>query len=302
MINVAIVKTKNCFLPEAVAYKKQIDLEEDMHSDIINFNQLNSDFYDASILFYGLRPFWKKYPPVIIGEYNSLSIGKFSKVKDILKRLLNIRPNHYMALNEKIVDHLHLPSSEGVTIRPMGYPEALVEKVSEYEKKHDVVYSGTLRAGTTEAILKLAAIGLNIAVIGDTGNHRSLFGIENITLYGRQPQERALEIMATARWGLNITPDIWPLNIQDCTKVIEYSALKIGTITNRYAWINQFEKDRQGRFLDIDSVSTKEAVINFNFKIPNVSDLTWESIIKSSGLIEIIKTKVEKSAKTSKSE
>lgn len=277
---IAIEVTTNAFLPEAYAYRDYF-IEKGFECNFVNKGDPSLLNYDCVLLFHGFHPFWKKYPKFIIGEYHSLSTGRYNRIKDLVKRLLNVRSSVYIFLNEDVRRKMWFSNKINYTTRSMGYSEKDFESFKNEEKKFDIVYSGSYRKGLWEVIKKLADLGLSIAVVGP----EIPFEHELITSFGHKKPVEARRIISQAKYGLNYTPDVFPLNIQDSTKVIEYCAAKIGVITNRYKWVNDFERDRNANFLSLDKVVEIESVKKYAFVVPDVSDLGWDVLMEKSNVV-----------------
>ena len=281
--SIAIEVTNNAFLPEAYAYRDYF-IEKGFKCDFVNKGDPILLDYDCALLFHGFHPFWKKYPKFIIGEYHSLSTGRYNRVKDLVKRLINVRSNIYIFLNDDVRRKMWFSNKINYTTRSMGYSEKDFESFKNEENKFDIVYCGSYREGLWEVIKKLADLGLSIAVVGP----EIPFEHELITSFGRKEPVEARRIISQAKYGLNYTPDVFPLNIQDSTKVIEYCAAGLGVITNRYHWVDAFEKSSNARFLTLSDIDSFKDVKSFSFVAPDVSYLEWDVIINESGLLKSI--------------
>src|SRR5690606_15757195 len=112
------------------------------------------------------------------------------------------------------------------SLRGMGFFKS--DSKSHGNKEFDVIYCGSYRSGVMDHILRLADMGLRVAVVGFDCHLEH----NNIVSFGKVSPLETGEFMRRARWGLNYTPDRFPLNIQDSTKVIEYCAAGLGVITN----------------------------------------------------------------------
>ncbi|OBU42742.1 hypothetical protein [Photobacterium damselae] len=282
MIKLAIVKGSGAFLPEAYAYydffkKYNYGIDAKIYNSVDSITDA-----DVAIVFYGFYPLWKKYDFFIIGEYNSVSIGRFSKIKDFFKTRLNKR-DFLFFLNDFVQKELNY-KNEDYILRGMGFfNELIVKHKNDYT--YDIVYSGTInRYGLKERIIALAKLGFKIAVIGTAE-----FIHENVSSLGKLPLPEVYKLYATCKYGLNYTPDIYPYKYQDSTKVIEYCAAGLKVITNKYSWINEFELLNKGNFLDLDTINDKNDVANFHFIIPNVEKYSWDNVIRKSGMIDTIK-------------
>jgi len=280
--SIAIEKSNNAFLPEAYVYRDYFR-SNGLVCEIISKGSKDIMNYDAVLLFHGFHPFWKKYPKFIISEYNSLSTGKFNRIKNIAKRIFNVKGDLYIFLNEDVRKHMFFNSNINYVIRGMGYSSSNIQ-LSRTEKIFDIIYCGSYRPGVNDQINKLASLGFKIAVVGFEYESDT----PNIISFGRKEPTEALRLMTQARYGLNYTPDIFPLNIQDSTKLIEYCAAGLGVITNKYKWITDFEKNTNSKFLNIENIKTQKDVTNFEFKCGDISKLSWSSIFKSSDIINKI--------------
>lgn len=281
--SIAIEKSHKAFLPEAYAYRDYFR-KNGYICEFVNKNSKEALNFDAIILFHGFHPFWKKYPGFVISEYNSLSTGRFNKLKNLVKRTLNVRGDLYIFLNEDVRKHMFFSSKINYIVRGMGYSSEFI-KVKSYEKKFDIIYSGSYRPGLANHINYLADLGLNIAVVGfDYKSTNS-----NIISFGKVEPFEVIHLISQAKYGLNYTPNIFPLNIQDSTKVIEYCAAGLGIITNRYKWINDFEQYTNSNFLNLDDIHKREDVTKFDFKSPSISNLSWSSILENSKILIKIK-------------
>jgi hypothetical protein len=60
--------------------------------------------------------------------------------------------------------------------------------------------------------------------------------------------------LARARFGLNVTPDVFPYNRQTSIKTLEYAAAGLGIIANRYGWIEGFARAQGGPVQWLDEV------------------------------------------------
>ncbi|MGP5213756.1 hypothetical protein [Psychrobacter immobilis] len=284
MDSIAIAITNKAFLPEAYAYKEYFS-DLGYYCELVDKDSDTIMNYDAVVLFHGFNPFWKKYPSFVIGEYHSLSTGKFNRVKDLLKRVFNKKSDIYIFLNEDVRKKLWFSNNTKYIIRGMGYNQKDFQDFRAQKKVFDIVYCGSYRKGVVEQVHRLANMGLTIAVAGMD----DVFQNDNIMSFGRVSPEESRKIMSKARFGLNYTPDVFPLNIQDSTKVIEYCAAGLGVITNRYKWIDEFENERKGRFLDLNDIFCYEDVYNFNYLIADVKDLSWDNVINFTQIDNLLK-------------
>lgn len=273
----------NVFLPEADAYKEFFQ-SKGLDCDLVDVASNNLEVYDAVLLFHGFHPFWKKYPNFVIGEYHSLSTGRFARVKDFIKRVLNVRADVNIFLNETVRNKLWFKEGPNRLYRSMGVPIQEYDSLMGSEKKFDIVYAGSYRDGVINTIEKLSELDFSVAVVGFYYTPRR----DNVHCFGRILPNEARKVIAQSRYGLNYTPDVYPFNIQDSTKVLEYCAAGLGIITNRYFWVDKFEVLNDANFLDIKKIHTKSYVHNYPFVTPGVINLDWSTVIGNSGIMNSI--------------
>jgi hypothetical protein len=94
-----------------------------------------------------------------------------------------------------------------------------------------------------------------------------------------------------ARFGLNLMPDVYPLNAQTATKIIEYCALGMPIVSTDYKWVRRFALKRDANifFLNKDlSNLTLHDISAFKFRTPDVSDLEWNRLIADSKIFDVI--------------
>ena len=226
-----------------------------------------------------------EYPEHILSALSEIEQVVLVSSPAFLKRLINVRPNIYSFLNENVRKKMWFTKNINYITRGMGVDDIGLEKFIDQPKIFDVVYCGSNRTGLFNEIKRIADMGLTVALIGPSEQieHR------NITSFGRRLPSEVKELITQCRYGLNYTPDVFPFNIQDSTKVIEYSAYNLGVITNRYQWIDDFERERSANFMNLESLKTKKDLDLYPFVIPNVADLFWGDLIDRTGLVNKIR-------------
>ena len=128
------------------------------------------------------------------------------------------------------------------------------------------------------------------SIIGNMKNnlYNEYKKIPNVSLLGKLDLDEIIKIFNVTKCGLNYTPDIFPFNVQSSTKTIEYSAAGLGVLSNRYIWVETFEKSRTANFLYLDQLKTRDQIYNYNFKNAYVDDLTWKNILEKNHFKEFI--------------
>ncbi|CAM2980662.1 hypothetical protein [Pseudoalteromonas distincta] len=295
MIKVGLIRGEKSFLPENEAYFNYFSNTAEIEVKIFNSMEDADQESDIIIYYCGFFPFWKKCQSKLIMEYHSASTTRFPKLKNLLKRFLNRRGEGYIFLNQRVMDEFYfggLPQDK-YTLRGMGYPNYLNE-VQRSTKKYDFVYMGTVGGRKVEPYIKqLLDFGFSVVVIGCSNSDiKSFEEIEypKLSLFPKLSQVDALNIAKQCDFALNYTPDCYPYNFQDSTKLIEYVALGLKVVTNRYYWVNSFELEINASFLDLDKfINDKSLIRSFQFDQGDISKYTWSNVIDKSAICELIK-------------
>ncbi|MFH4557757.1 hypothetical protein [Vibrio diabolicus] len=294
MIRIGLVRSNNAFLPENIAYKKYF--ESKVGYQVREFNTVEDADKNTDIIIFhcGFFPFWKKVESPLLMEYHSLSTTRYPKIKNILKRILNKKGSGYIFLSNVVRKGFFFSKKTNYRIRGMGYDETVIHKNLFREKQFDFIYMGTTsRSGVKETIIKLASLGFTVAIVGNSRGEEEFYKgdlSDKVTCFGKMKQDEALSIAATCRYGLNYTPDIYPLNIQDSTKVIEYCALGLNVVTNYYPWVKEFELKNGANFLDLEALLNNPRIVeNFAFCSGNISEYSWTNVLDSADIEGLIK-------------
>lgn len=234
----------------------------------------------------------------VIHEYNSLSTGMLPGLKNQIKKMVNVKPAARIFLNDIVKSHFGFKDNIPNTVRDMGINKQFFINAESQDKEYDFVYSGSLtdRGSIIFKALEHFTSDLNDASLLVIGNvpddiHKEFGTKNNITFTGRLAYADVPAAACKARYGLNLMPDIFPLNTQTATKVIEYCALGLPIVTSDYGWVRHFEQTRQGAFYflkDDFSNFTLRDIEPFVFDVPAVDDLEWDSLIRNSGVFDLL--------------
>ncbi len=297
MTRIIFERRPGVYLPEISAYRtylnKAFATVETIDTDDLKNKKLNdSDFIWR---FMGFRFCAEKSKARVIHEYGSLSVGSFSKLKDKLKSHLNAAPFRRVFLNQFVEDGFSFSDNIPSRQRDMGISDAFFR--AREEPLYDFVYAGSLYRSSEiiPFIEKFADKFPNsrILVVGhlEAYDRNRFSSIKNITMAGRVSYEDVPALLAQSRFGLNITPDRYPFNLQTATKILEYCAAGLPVVSNRYRWIENFCDSRNGRFYwlpdDLNAVVMAD-IEQFAFKVPDVSDLQWRNIIEKSKIFDFL--------------
>ena len=299
MKTIVFARRSQVYLPEITAYIDFINnnLEGWRGYDSKDLSNFNSNDFDVIWRFMGFDK--SVNGRIVIHEYNSLSTGSFPGAKNRIKKIINAKPSARIFLNDIVKSHFNFKDNIPNTIRDMGIHKSFYGMSSTANKEYDFVYSGSLtdRGSVIFKVLEHFRSRLkdvSLLVIGNVPDdiHERFGTFDNITFTGRLPYSDVPAVACKARYGLNLMPDIFPLNTQTATKVIEYCALGLPVVSSDYGWVRTFEKERQGRFFFLNddfSNFTMQHIAPFNFNTPDVDDLEWNNLIRSSGVFDLLK-------------
>lgn len=294
-MKIGITLKQTAYTPEAFAYEKY--LQSKGHSVQLDFAEsLNAD-NDINIYFMGTRPFWKPKigSAIEIHEYQSLSVPPYSRLKDIIKKVINKKPQGRIFLNNIVKTDLNFTDNCPYITRDMGVDDAFFSSMQESgEKEYDIVYSGTIdaRIGLVNMLHVLAMQGYSILVIGDISidSQKYLESTNNVRCMGKVAYQDLPALYRKAIYGLNYTPDIYPFNVQTSTKTLEYLASGLKLISNRYDWIERFCIKHHYSPIWLEGlIDGQELVdINLNNNRPNMEEYRWSSILENAQFDEFL--------------
>lgn len=291
---IAILHEGKAYMPEISAYASYLNESGEFEADVIRDVTQITDEYDIVWKIMGIdRKRNKKQ--ALIHEYNTITVGKNAKLKDFLKRLLNVQPDGRIFQNKKVHQVYNFKDSQPYIYRDMGINKHYFLK-NGVKKEYDFVYIGTM--DSSRELDKMLEVfknnqDLSIMLIG-TPNPilENQFGhYSNIHFMGRIPYEELPLTAAKARYGMNYIPDIYPFNKQTSTKLLEYCALDLKVVTTSYEWINNFERENNGRFFKLNSDLsnlTRKNLDLFDFNTPDLNHLEWSVLLKKAELIPFI--------------
>lgn len=294
-MKIGITLKQTAYTPEAFAYQKYLvakghDVQLDLEHDLNPNNDIN-------IYFMGTRPFWKKVTgsAIEIHEYQSLSVPPYSHLKDLVKKIINRKPQGRIFLNNIVRADLGFTDNCPYTMRDMGVDDAFFSSIKESsEKEYDIVYSGTIdaRVGLVNILHMLAMQDYKILVIGNisSDSQEYLESTNNIQCIGKIPYKDLPSLYHKATYGLNYTPDIYPFNVQTSTKTLEYLASGLKLISNRYDWVENFCAKHAYSPIWLDSLTNGKLLENSNKNESyiNMEEYRWSSILENSQFEEFL--------------
>lgn len=288
-MRIGITLKKSAYTPEAYAYETY--LKERGHQVQLDYTLDPNN--DINLNFMGVIPFWRKKEgrAVEIHEYQSLSTPPYASFKNLVKKVVNEKPQGRIFLNEFVCKGFDFKDDIPFICRDMGVDEALFQKPNS-NPDYDILYCGSItgRVGLIDVLLSLSK-KYKIIIVGNVSEYEStLLNNNNITLLGVVPRHQLPEIYKNARFGLNFTPDIYPFNIQTSTKTLEYLASGLGVISNRYHWSEAFFKDLKYTPLWIDN---NFSIDNYSHINLDVSHFSWSNILLNCNFEKFIMSVVD---------
>jgi glycosyltransferase involved in cell wall biosynthesis len=280
-----LVLTGLAYLPEAYAYERYLRARGWSVEFVSRQNDV--DARDLAIRFMGFEPWWRGLSGRrVIHEYHSRSTGKLAAIKDQSKTRLNVKPIGRIFLNDYVRQGFPFSDPIPEIYRDMAVDEAFYQVDRNTRKIYDVVYCGSIgyRQGVVDAVQKLDRMGISVLLIGgvNDASAKILERMRHVTVHGRATREQIPPLFAQARFGLNFTPDVRPLNRQTSTKTLEYMAAGLGVISNRYAWSQEFEARTGASFVWFEDLRSR-ADLDRPISAVDMSAYSWETVLDRVG-------------------
>jgi len=179
----------------------------------------------------------------IIHDYRSLSVGRFSRQKDLLKRHLNARPTFRIFQNEAIRGAMGFRDDVPSFLLPMGVPESILalRGGGEEAKAHDFCYIGAMSAERRtdlmiDSFLRRFGASKNFLLLGapEPWLLEKYRVHSNVLFGGKRPQDEVFALLKQTRCAVNYFPNHFPHLLQTPTKLLEYAALGARVLSNEH--------------------------------------------------------------------
>lgn len=179
-----------------------------------------------------------------VHEYASASVAPLAWLKDRAKQWGQPVPDFRVFQSDWVRQRLGFRDAVPWALRDMGVPAHFLTAQVQQPPEFDLVYLGEMsRLQHFVPLLRtLGQAGLSLLLVGDVPDalqkvlQAALTGPGRLHATGRVPQTEVPQHLLRARCGLNLMPDVLPLNEQTSTKMLEYLAVGLPVISNPYAW------------------------------------------------------------------
>jgi hypothetical protein len=179
---------------------------------------------------------------VTIHDYRSLSVGRFRRAKDKVKRLFNANPDIRIFQNEAIRNALGFPMDSRSLYLPMGVPELFIESRGGRAKPTtDFIYIGSMLAERKcelmlDSFVQRFGAAKTFDLYGppNPALEARYAANENVRFRGMVAQDALPKILKSARVGVCYFPMHYPHVLQTPTKLMEYGALGMRILANEH--------------------------------------------------------------------
>ena len=229
----------------------------------------------------------------VIHDYRSLSVGKFTKLKDLTKKLCNVKPNLRIFLNPEVERIMGFNDKIPSCLLDMGVPKWIfdIKPVSKIKGTFCYIGEMSLERGFDKVIdsfLTNKKDGQTFVLVGDPDIEifESYEEESSLIFTGKVPQKEALEIVKSCENAVCFIPYHRPYCFQTPTKLLEYAALGMNIICN-----NTASNITSLSALEVEATVTDKSIFS-NFinertiykSKTKIQDLVWTQVIKSSGV------------------
>ena len=297
-MRIVFIHEENAFLPELLAYHQYFS-GRGVECMSMTRSQANETAADVQWHFMGTSV--RRTNCITIHEYASSSTSPFARLKNVMKKTFNSKPDFRLFLNKFVQHEFAFNDNIPFGFREMGVAlKEMTHTHENVEKKFDFIYIGELANRDMKRILELFSRGElsqhSLLILSkDYDDLQNKFRpFNNIQFKGPVPQNEVSNFLMQARFGLNVVPNRYPFNRQTSTKLLEYAAAKLPIITSDYYWVRKFQKEFGGEFyfLKEDLTNLNWKTINaFSYSWPHLSQWTWDNQIRNSGVLEFLESK-----------
>lgn len=229
----------------------------------------------------------------VVHDYRSLSTGRLPRVKDLVKRMFNGRPDLRVFLNARVRDAMGFHDGVPSLLLDMGVPERLWDYRASLPIAFDFVYVGDIsrERGSQRMIERFLARYGNrrtLLLIGpwEPEIHARFGDCPNLHFTGRIPQEQVFAQVQRAAIALCFIPNRYPYHLQTPTKLLEYAALGKPILANELASTRETARrlDIRVRWMpDYDFPTEGELATLADNRHLDPRKLSWERVLGTAG-------------------
>lgn len=239
MRDICLIHPGNAYLPELEAYlrffEKRCRITVSKQKDFPLRHEVGRVLWCVM----GLYP--RRYQAdFLVHDYRSLSTGRFPRIKNHIKKIVNQKPNLRIFLNENVASefdfndgvphvyidmgiHSHLCPRMPAQHKGFRYEFCYVGSVS-YEREIDRLIQQFVETYPHKTLMLIGAYDPRIKHAFRTA--------ENILFKGRCSLEETYMTVSQCEFGLCYLPNRYPYYFQTPTKLLEYAALGKKIIMN----------------------------------------------------------------------
>lgn len=299
-MKIAFIHTGKAFLPEIPAYrsyleqKNQTTIELERYEDIIDHGDLDLVFRFGGLL---KTARWQTVPE--IHEYHSASTTSAPVLRNIIKSFAGSRPQGRIFLNNFVRSQFFFRDKIPYIYRDMGASDSLLQCNNGTTKDFDIVYAGSIsgRPGLLKVLIRLADMGFILGVAGNA-SHEEIEVMKKshgIIYLGLLPASQVIDLISRSRYGLNYCPDIYPINKQTSTKVIEYLVAGIPIISNKYCWIESHKNLYGYDYIKLSDLISVDSFSDKNYHVLSHEDrsrFTWNRVLLDCNFLEFLQSRI----------
>jgi hypothetical protein len=235
-----------------------------------------------------------------VHDYRSLSVGRARRLKDKIKRLINVAPDIRVFQNDAIRAALGFARDDRTLFLPMGVPEQFIaERHLETPTDRDFIYIGSMLAERRcermlDSFLKRFGDGRRFDLYGPRNPELEtrFAGAENIRFHGLIDQRELPRVLKAARVGVAFFPDHYPHVLQTPTKLMEYGALGMRILANEHPQSRLTAQQygltcHWGSIDDLFATVPDELGWEDNMTV-DPAPMAWPAVIAASGIEQMI--------------
>lgn len=296
MTLVAFVRTGRAYQPEIFALAEFCERRGGYGSVIVDSME-EAKAHAADVVWTAPGLALEELPMPVIHDYSSSSTPPFPRVKNLIKRSLNVKPAGRSYLNPFVREAFAFRDDVPFILRDMGVADGFFEQADRRDQPSvDFVYSGTIsRSRGVHHVLECFSTVMSdhsLMLVGDDPERmRERFTARNIHFHGPVEYSEIPSLVGEARHGLSVAPTRYPYTYQTSTKTLEYLAAGLGVVSTKTEWARKFAQEHEGSMLFVDddcSDLSPSRVASTEFRSANLDMCRWDSVLSRAGVTEFL--------------